>query len=260
MSLRADQVVITDSRYGRMMHLAHDEFIGRSLIELGEYCEGEVECFGDYVQLGDLVVDAGANIGPHTLALASLVGPQGAVLAFEPVPLFFQMLAGNVALNALMNVRTFPYALGAEHGTVRIPLVDYGAPDSYGGVYLGAEQGEPIPMMPLDTLALPRLALLKIDVEGMEQRVLEGAVNTIQGYHPVLYVENNVSEDVERAGSLVTFIRRVLDYELYWHTPAVYRPDNERGNPINPFPGMVGQNMIGLHKSQKPLKAYAYVA
>src|SRR5262245_48257434 len=79
-------------RHGPMLFPRGDMFIGRSLELYGEWSEGEVTLFSNLVVAGDNVVEAGANIGTHTLALSRLVGPQGKVWALEPQQLVFQML------------------------------------------------------------------------------------------------------------------------------------------------------------------------
>ena len=75
---------LRDCRYGRMLYNVNDVYIGRSLDQYGEYCEGEVELFRQVIREGDVVFDAGANIGAHTVFFARATGPRGIVFAFEP--------------------------------------------------------------------------------------------------------------------------------------------------------------------------------
>lgn len=76
------------ARHGFMLYSRFDTVVGRSIEYYGEYFESEV------------VIDVGANIGAHTLALARIVGPTGRVLAFEPVRTIHQVLCANMALNS----------------------------------------------------------------------------------------------------------------------------------------------------------------
>ncbi|HYH40041.1 MAG TPA: FkbM family methyltransferase [Azospirillum sp.] len=92
------------ARHGFMLFNRHDTVVGRSLAYYGEYFESEVRLFRQMVRSGDVVIDAGANIGTHTLALARATGPTGRVLAFEPVRLNHQLLCANMALNSLTQV------------------------------------------------------------------------------------------------------------------------------------------------------------
>src|SRR5579863_5570557 len=95
---------VCQCRYGMMVYNAHDKFVGRFLDKYGEYCEAEVGLFKLIVRNGDCVIDAGANIGAHTLFFARATWPGGLVLAFEPQRLVYQTLCANLALNSIKNV------------------------------------------------------------------------------------------------------------------------------------------------------------
>ena len=62
--------VVVDTRYGRMLVNKNDIYIGRSLIEYGDFSLGEVQLFQQFVPPNGIVVEAGANIGAHTLFFA----------------------------------------------------------------------------------------------------------------------------------------------------------------------------------------------
>src|SRR5262245_3941932 len=92
---------VKDCRHGRLCYLLTDSYIGRSLDIYGEYSEGEIDLFRQLLRPGDVAVDVGANIGALTIGMARLVGPSGAVLAFEPQRVIFDILAQNIRLNGL---------------------------------------------------------------------------------------------------------------------------------------------------------------
>src|ERR1041385_6647627 len=73
---------VKDCRYGKMIYNANDMYIGRALELYGEYCQGEADLFAQIVRPGDIVIDAGANIGGHTVFFARAVAPGGYVFAF----------------------------------------------------------------------------------------------------------------------------------------------------------------------------------
>jgi hypothetical protein len=81
-----------DCRHGKLMYLLNDAYIGRSLDVYGEYSEGEVDLFRQLLRPGDVTVDEGPNIGALTVAMAQLVQPGGAIVAFEPQRAIFDIV------------------------------------------------------------------------------------------------------------------------------------------------------------------------
>jgi len=237
---------LLQSRHGYTLYNRNDIYIGRSLELYGEYSEGEIQLLGQLVESGETVVEVGANIGAHTLPLAQLVGPSGSVYAFEPQRVVFQTLCANVAMNSLSNVHCRHTAVGAESGEILVPLLDYGAENNFGGLGLGqCTQGERVPVTTVDGLKLQACHLIKVDVEGMEQSVLEGAGETISRFRPFLYVENDREE---HSASLIEHMLN-LDYRLFWHLPPLFRPGNFFEQPNNVFGNIVSVNMLAVPAS-----------
>jgi FkbM family methyltransferase len=236
-------------RYATMLYNFHDRYIGRSLDVYGEYSEGEIQLFRQIIKPGHMVIDVGANIGAHTVFLAQQVGLEGSVLAVEPQRIAFQTLCANVAINSIPNVQCVKLAVGARAGVVRVPLLDYRIENNFGALNLESQElGETVPIIALDDLNLPKCDFIKIDVEGMEEQVVAGAVGTIARLRPILYVENDngaPSEHGDRAKS-DSLIRAIdaLGYTLYWHVPAYFNPDNFRGVSENIFPALTSCNML----------------
>lgn len=229
-----------------MLFLRRDMYVGRSLDLYGEFSELEAALFDQIVKPGDTVVEVGANIGAHTVHLARLVGPKGQVVAYEPQRIIFQLLCANLALNELNNVHTYRAAVGAAPGVVTLPPIDYGAEGNFGGVSMSTGTvGEPVPVFSLDRLEVSSLRLLKIDVEGMETGVIEGARQLIRRHHPILYVENDRRE---RSARLIALLGE-LGYDMWWHMPRLFNPNNHAGNRQDVFPGIVSINLLCVPKS-----------
>ena len=230
MDAPADTIEL-ETRYGRMLALRGDRYITGCLEAFGEYCEAEADVFRQLARPGMTVVEVGANIGTHTLMLAKACAP-GRLIAFEPQQRVFQLLCANLALNNVGNVSAFPDALGAAEGTARLPALDYGDANNFGGVALapGADagdwaEGRAVRVTPLDALALPSCNLLKIDVEGWEADVLAGARETIGRCRPIIYLEN---DRADQQGVLISLLAE-LGYEQYWHVAPLFSPGNFRG-------------------------------
>jgi len=156
----------------------------------------------------------------------------------------FQTLCANMALNSIANTFCHNAALGVARGEIVVPLVaPWGQEYNFGGVALGDHQeGDRVPIFALDDFGLKACHFVKIDVEGMELDVLLGAQALIRAYRPVLYVEN------DRQDKSADLIRHLdaLDYDLYWHTPLLYNPDNFFHNPENIFGNIGSHNMLCL--------------
>lgn len=240
------------TRHGYMLYNRHDIYIGRSLEKYGEFSALEMDMLARLCGPGDFVIEVGANIGAHTVALARHVGEGGTVLAFEPQRLVFQVLCANVALNSLRNVHCYWAAAGADESPVNVPELDPAQPHNFGGLSLsGAPQGQAVPGMVLDGfLSLPRLRLIKIDVEGMEAEVLAGAGELIRRFKPLLYVEN---DRIEKSESLMRQID-ALGYDMHWHLPPLFNPDNFNGDAENVFDRVVSVNMVCIHREHRVCK------
>jgi FkbM family methyltransferase len=241
-------VELTESKYGPMLYPPKDQYVGRSFKEYGQFSQGELDIFMQIISPGAIVLDVGANIGAHTVPLAQLVGIGGAVVAFEPQPVLHQILCANLVLNSIPNVITYAMALGNCEGECKIPLFDYSQPLNFGGVAMDlVEEGESVPLGKLDTFKLERVDFIKLDVEGFESKVLEGAAETIERCRPIMYIEN------DRAEKSAELIQRLFDmgYRLWWHTPPLYSPDNFKANKENVFGRIVSVNMVAIHRDSE---------
>jgi FkbM family methyltransferase len=235
-------VKITECRWGKQLYFDTDLYFAPLLTRYGDYNYGEVDLFRQLVRAGDTVVDAGANIGCHTLSFANIVGPAGVVMAFEVQRPVYDLLCGTIALNEAWQVSTYLCALGATRGMTKVPFTDYGEPFSFGGVSIGALVGHDVPQMPLDDFAVPGLRLLKVDVEGGEVEVLTGARETIGKFRPFLYVENDRRE---RSAELIETMLG-YGYRVYLHTPLLYDRRNWRGCTEDLFPKVASIMLLGV--------------
>ena len=98
-----------------------------------------------------------------------------------------------------------------------------------------------------DLIDVPRLRLMKLDVEGMEHSAISGAADLIARHRPILYVENDRRED---SRDLIELIMS-MGYRLYWHAPPLFNPDNYTGDDDNIFPGVISVNMVCIHHDEK---------
>jgi FkbM family methyltransferase len=245
------EVKLTHTRHGLMLYPAKDIFIGPCLQAYGEYCPEEGNTFRQLLRSGNVVVEAGANIGSHTVHLSRIVGPTGQVYAFEPQRRIFQILCANLALNNVANVDARQQGLGRVRDVMRISPPDVGAAANFGGITLGAAGHEAVDVVTLDSLDLQRLDMIKGDVEGMEEAVIRGGIETIRRLRPKLYLENDAGDaELEKSASLIRTVRE-LGYRLWWHLPALYSPENFRDFRQNIFPThIVSINMLCIREDE----------
>jgi FkbM family methyltransferase len=258
----APHLRLVQARHGHFFVMSNDTYVGRSLIAYGQWTENEIDVIRRFLQPNHNVIDVGANIGSHTIPLAKTVSKGGQVSAFEVQPRIFQLLAANVTINGLTNVRLFAAGCSDQPGTMRFPSLDYDADNNYGGLKISAIEAlaaaaserqplrgtQPVPLLRLDdAYDLDRLALIKIDVEGMELAVLRGAERIVRRLRPVLYVENEFADLSE---ALLRYLSD-LDYDVYWHPAPLFDPRNFRGNAKNLFPNIVCINVLCIPREQK---------
>ncbi len=168
------------------------------LIYYRHFEANERKFLNSFLRPGDTFVDIGANIGLFTLIAASIVGPEGRVWSFEPTPETFARLTRNVQTNAFDNVGCHQLAVSDSIGEMEITKSVDGfdawnslATPKMGNSFANAK----IRTTTWDAFAqehklLNRVTMMKIDVEGWENRVLVGGRNVLSGANaPVLQVE-----------------------------------------------------------------------
>jgi FkbM family methyltransferase len=130
-------------------------------------------------------IDVGANIGYFTCLMSKLAGPAGGVLAIEPEPQNLKLLEQNIKINNLTNVVVHPCALGASEGAAMLGLYKSSNRGRHSIVDADAKSRIKVPVRTLDHLAkdfernINSWSLVKIDVEGYEGFVIDGATETL---------------------------------------------------------------------------------
>jgi FkbM family methyltransferase len=155
------------------------------------------------VRSGDVVYDIGANVGSYTILASVLVGPQGRVVAFEPVAENVRYLKQHIHLNRLRNVDVVEAAVGEASGTARFEP----HPDRLQG-RIDAGGTQLVAVVSLDDLLregkTPAPDCLKIDVEGGEVSVLEGAADLLRSVRPVVFLATHGPAALEASLDLLT--------------------------------------------------------
>ena len=244
----AERLITRETWHGRMT-FDPGYFLGQSLEVYGEWARHEIMLVAPYVR-GKIVIDAGAHIGTHSLGYAKLGAKQ--VFAFEPHPASYRLLEQNCQQQPICCVRA---GLGDRSGTIRD--LDQECRDTQflnleiGGnvrLQLMGDNTSPIGdirLCRLDDLQLPPVGFIKIDVDGFEERVLEGGRALIARDRPVLYVENDKGHENELQEFVMSF-----GYVCHWHITPLFNPQNFNGVERDLFPNIHHWNMLCLPREQ----------
>lgn len=195
------------------------ETIGRAIWTTGIYDLAVSETLFRLTRSGDLVVDAGANIGYMSGLLAVRAGVTGRVIAFEPHPVVVERLRGNVSrlgglTTAVVDVRQS--GLSDTAGEAKL-VAAAGEADNHGLAYIGTvESGLPIRTERLDdVIGSGTVGLMKMDVEGHEPAVLAGASSLLarKGIRHLIF-EDHTGRESEVRKTLAGYGYRI--YALGW--------------------------------------------
>jgi FkbM family methyltransferase len=172
----------------------------------------------EVVHEGFVAIDVGAHLGYYALILSRLVGSNGRVIAFEPIPSNFRILSENIELNGCKNVQVVNQAVSDRSGCCELAPHALSNSSSFSLLKNGGTKTIAVDAISLDDFLKDwhrPIDFIEIDVEGAEGMVLDGARKTIESYHPVLLVEiHHFGSCLE--SSQVPRQLMELDYELRW--------------------------------------------
>ncbi len=202
----------------------HKQSLSGAFLLNREYNAPEYRFLKNLLKSGETAIDVGANIGTISICMSKAVGPTGRVISFEPDPVTYKAMVDNISLNKLGNIVPVNVAVGKAGELRDFCRLKKSSDMSH---FLGSEKGYAGPSdmikvqcTTIDDLfekrKLKRVALLKIDVEGAELEVLQGAAQVLaNGLVDSLVVEmfdNNCANYGYRARSIVDFLSQ-YDYK-----------------------------------------------
>lgn len=179
---------------GLLMEVSINDHIEKYLFWYGAYEKKEVTTMQTLLNADSVVVDIGANIGYYSL-MAAQKAAAGNIYSFEPVTNNLQKLERNISLNGLAIIHPIQAAISNVSGSTTIYISD----DDNSGMsgLRSAEnfsgQSETVKCLTLDEAVLeynlPKIDLIKIDVEGSEVNVLQGMKRIRTEQRPLLLIE-----------------------------------------------------------------------
>ncbi|MCF7955579.1 MAG: FkbM family methyltransferase [Phycisphaerae bacterium] len=191
-----------------------------SMLETGDWFEQEdLGLFRKLVKPGDNVLDLGANVGVYSLSAAVRTGSEGCVVSVEPSSRTFGYL--NTSAKQFGHMKCFHCGVSDSSG---VGMLSFGASSELNRFTVASsenEQGEQVQLMSVDDVAekagVDRFDIIKMDVEGFEEKVIAGAKKIIHDNSPVIIYEvnENGSLDFSQAD-----IFKKLGYDSYFYVPS----------------------------------------
>lgn len=205
--------------------LKRGDYINDSIGTYLKVWDGDiVSSISRFIKPDSNVIDIGANIGPWSLQLSKLIS--GKVYAFEPQPDVFNQLCANLWINQALNVIPFRRALfnqRCEKDFMVPELKNLGGSGLSSNILndriklfnLDSNNTYKVITKTLDSYNFDNISFIKIDVEGSEKEVLQGAINTIQKYRPVIVFECWIESTFQVYKKDLLEYMLSLDYNIY---------------------------------------------
>jgi len=210
-------------RSGQTMYLDLRSTVGRTLFMQGEFDPGVFRPLGQCLQKGDTFLDVGANVGYYSMLALQLVGPHGAVHAFEVDERPLCCLRSTIADSCITNLHLHETAVGDKIGTAYF-VREAEAGNSH-VVDNGRTSDLEVPMTTLDEWyresGKPAVRAIKLDVEGGEAAVLAGARQLLTEQRPLVICEAWDGHSVTESRSAA--LLRELDFSIT-ALPNVHSP------------------------------------
>jgi FkbM family methyltransferase len=199
-----------------------DTVITRTMLDTGMWEPNETHWFVKSLRPGDVVVDAGANVGYYTILASKLVGPTGRVYAFEPDPAAFAVLERNVRLNGADNVVAEQKALSNENTTLKLFIASDNRGDDR--IYQPENEQRPsidVPAVRLDDYLrgkVEHVDFVKMDTQGAEYVIVDGMRDILRDSPDLVMVvefwPSGLAGLGSDAGALLKLLR-AADFRFY---------------------------------------------
>lgn len=211
---------------GGRIKLYFRETLGYATLIYGGFERAELDSAHSSALSGTTAFDVGSNVGLFAIVMAAAVGEGGSVVAVEPDPTNVRRLRENLALNSVNNVRIVEAAATNRDGSLLLHLAQDSAYNSVGTVLHARPSTEVVGVdgVRLDGIwqdaGQPVVSIMKIDVEGAEIPVLEGARQILAAHHPALLLEAGGDRELVALGAFLTplgYRRQSRDGFMPWN-------------------------------------------
>jgi len=206
------------TRFGTYLWLKSSSCIDESIINTGVWEDYTTDVVNRLVKPNDYVLDIGANIGYFSVIFSKLVGENGKVFAFEPTSDYLKTLKLNLAANNISHCEVLPYGLSNKEQELEIYL------NVHSATLHDPLKNEITPkeIIKLDTLdnfitknKIDKIDFIKIDVDGHEPLILEGAWETLEKYKPIILLEISHMHYLKAGYNAWNFYKMLKDKQYF---------------------------------------------
>lgn len=208
---------VAETRFGILQYVPDDADTGTAVVYYGEVQQRAVDLLARLLRPGATIVEAGAGIGAHVLALSRIVGPEGRLFLYEPAPRVRQFLQQNIAANRVRNAVLMRANLGSHPDPAQA-------------------------METVDDLALTGLALLKTAEAANAMAILGGAEQTLWRLRPMLYLA--VRDHAAIAGLAAKV--EGFGYRRWRVATPLFNPENFNRRPDDAFDGRTALALLAI--------------
>jgi len=174
-------------------------------------------------------IDIGSNIGYYAILESSKIGDNGTVWSIEPSPQNFETLSKNIILNQRKNIKCYNIAIGDENGKIDFVISEKSNWSKIKNKIDHIENGDKIiqvDIMTLDSFSqkneIKKVDLLRMDVEGYERNIIEGSINFLEKFKPILMIEvHKMIMGNNRTNQFLEKLQK-MNYECEYFIPRIF--------------------------------------
>jgi len=215
------------NRWGHQFLLSYSYHIDRQMLIYGTYDRALHNAIEQRVKPGMVCMDVGANLGEMSLHMASKAGRRGLVYAFEPVPHVFQRVITHIARNGFgKNILAFAVALSDSNAPVQLAFTDQSADNQALGSIVNTHragltrhievQGQTLDSFVVER-GISRIDFMKVDIQGAEWLMLQGASDVLSRMQPELMLEISPSDlaEIGKDSRQLASLIESFGYQIY---------------------------------------------
>jgi FkbM family methyltransferase len=181
------------------------------------------------VKEGMVCFDIGSNIGYYALLESNLVKENGKIFAFEPSPVNFSAFLSNVELNECKNIMMFNFAMGKKNEELEFIISresNWSKIRNENDLITSQTEVVNVPVKTLDSFCeenkIEKIDLVRLDVEGHERKIIEGALTTLRKFHPKLMVEiHKMYLGTHETREILIELKKI-GYEIKFYIPRLF--------------------------------------